>query len=346
MMAETPPTVFDLPQIEHAGELIALTVSGPATCYDYRGRRLGVHAMLCQLFADSLGVRLRVELCRDTTELLDRLHRGDGDLIAYPMTEADSCSLGWYVTNEQPELRAALTAWYNPQRMQLVAAEEQRLLSGSREVQRHVHAPMKNRAKGIISDYDSYFQRACRSIRWDWRLMAAQCYQESAFDPNAVSWAGACGLMQIMPQTADHLNLSRNDLFSPEHNIAAAARYLDELDKTFDDIANIRERQDFVLAAYNGGAHHIRDAMALARKYGKNAQLWSDVAPFVLRLSEPRYYQDAVVKHGYMRGSETVDYVQLIRHRHQQYRGVGGTAPGTSLPRKSQNERHRRKFSL
>ena len=336
---------FDLDEIESSGELIALTIAGPATCYDYRGSRLGLHFMLCKQFADSLGVRLRMELCRDTAELFSRLRLGEADVIAYPVTPMDSLSPGWVVSEEKPQLRATLSNWYSLSRIGLAQQEEQRLLSTG-GVRRKVFAPMYDKANGIISRYDGSFRRHCMPIHWDWRLMAAQCYQESTFDPNALSWAGARGLMQIMPQTADHLGLPRQELNNPEQNIAAAARYLAELERAFSDIPSRRERQDFVLAAYNGGAHHIRDAMALARQHGKDDHRWGVVSEFVLKLSEPHYYQSPVVRYGYMRGSETVGYVRNIRQRYALYRGVKAKNSVNSVPQKSKNEKHRQKFNL
>jgi membrane-bound lytic murein transglycosylase F len=100
-----------------------------------------------------------------------------------------------------------------------------------------------------------------------------------------------------------------------------------------------------VLAAYNGGAHHIRDAMALARRDGRNQHSWDVVSGYVQLLSNPQYYQDPVVQHGYMRGYETVGYVRLIRQRYQQYKGVKAKTV-TSTPQKSRNEKHRNKFHL
>lgn len=152
--------------------------------------------------------------------------------------------------------------------------------------------------------------------------------------------------MQIMPQTADHLGLKRTDLTNPEQNISAAARYLAELEQTFSDIPSRHERQNFILAAYNGGAHHIRDAMALTRQAGRDATRWDQVSEYVLKLSQPQYYENPVVRYGYMRGRETVDYVRLIRQRYQQYRGVKASAPVGSTPQKSQNERHRQKYKI
>ena len=343
--SEADTTGFDMDDIERSGELIALTLSGPTTCYDYHGRQLGLHAMLCQKWAQHMGVRLRLEVCRDTAEMLDRLSTGEADIIAFPLSP-DSLWPGWAVDSAKPQLSQAIHEWFKPSMLAETSREEQALLKGG-GVRRRVFAPMLNREGGIISRYDGLFQQHSRIVGWDWRLMAAQCYQESTFDPDATSWAGARGLMQIMPQTADHLGLARADITKPDRNIEAAARYLKELDQLFSDIRDRRERQDFVLAAYNGGHHHIRDAMALCQRDGRNSYRWNDVSAYVLKLSDPRYYQDPIVQNGYMRGSETVDYVEKIRQRWQQYRGVKGNgAPSSGTPQKSRNEKHKKKYQI
>lgn len=324
---------FDLEQIEASGEMIMATLSGPDTYYDYHGRQLGVHYLLAQSLADSLGVRLRVDICRDTTELLQRITLGDADLVAMPLPRAladsirlcgmgaDTAAAAWAVGTGKEHLAQLLDKWYTPARLNNMRRHEDFLLS-AKSVKRRVFSPMLNRQQGVISHYDAFFQKYSQPLRWDWRLMAAQCYQESTFDPKATSWAGAKGLMQIMPTTADHLGLSRDKMYDPESSIAAAARYLGELDGKFSDIADRRERTNFVLASYNGGYHHIRDAMALAERDGHDHRRWRNVADYVLRLREPKYYQDPLVKHGYMRGTETVDYVQKIIDRYHTYRGM------------------------
>ena len=342
-IADTIPTddSFDLDEIQRNGELIALTLTGPETYYDYRGKHLGAQYLLAQKFADKLGVSLRMEVCRDSVEMLQRLEDGEADLICYPMTKK---GLGWIVGDDKEDLEEELKAWYKPGMLAEVKKEEEFLLS-NRAVRRRVFAPMLNRAGGVISHYDGFFQRYASTIRWDWRLLAAQCYQESTFDPKARSWAGACGLMQIMPGTADHLGLSRANIYDPEQIIAAAVRYLAELERNFSDIREHSERTKFVLAAYNGGHFHIRDAMALARKNGRNANSWREVESFVLGLSQPQYYNDPVVKNGYMRGSETVDYVRKIHERWNGYRGVKtvrAISGPQGIPQKAKHERKKK----
>lgn len=103
--------------------------------------------------------------------------------------------------------------------------------------------------------------------------------------------------------------------------MAAAARYMAELQGHFSDVGDPAQRALFALAAYNGGFHHIRDAMALTRKHGGNPQNWGHVREYVLRLTQSAYYGDPVVKYGYMRGTETADYVDRIRARWSEYCG-------------------------
>lgn len=348
---------FRLRDILSSGELIMLTLSGPDTYYDYHGRGMGLQYLLCEKFAQHLGVSLRVELCRDTLEMVKKLNEDEGDIIAFSLPKdiknvqfcgvsVDSLKTQWAVKNGNTELADSLKQWFKPT---LIAQlqKEQRLLLSNRGVVRKVYSPMLNRAGGVISHYDAYFQRYAPIARFDWRLLAAQCYQESTFDPNARSWAGASGLMQIMPKTAKHLGLEMEDIFNPELNIAAAAKYLSELGAHFNDVKSPLERMSFTLAGYNGGPFHIRDAMALAKKNGKDPYRWADVSEFVLKLQQPEYYRDPVVKYGYMRGSETVDYVERIHNRWAQYRGVArassASTMGSGVPTRS---KHKNRFTI
>lgn len=343
---------FSLEDIQENGELIMLTVNGPTTYYDYHNHGMGLQYLLCEKFAQQIGVSLRVEECKDTTEMIQKLTKGEGDIIAVPLSRKqtkgdllfcgvtpDSTRTQWAVVGGNKSLADTLNGWFKPKMIAETKKEENWLLSTA-SVTRHVYSPFLNRSKGVISRYDHLFQRYSGTARMDWRLMAAQCYQESCFDPNAKSWAGACGLMQIMPSTADHLGLPMSAIHDAESNVAAAAKYMAELQGHFSDIGDPTQRVLFALAAYNGGFHHIRDAMTLTRKHGGNPYNWGHVREYVLRLAQPAYYRDPVVKYGFMRGTETADYVDRIRARWSEYcggasfhdsyrggsRGIGGGA--------------------
>lgn len=330
---------FSVDDMLASGELIAFTLSGPETYYDYRGHGMGTHYLLCENFTQRLGVTLRVEVCKDTSEMITKLCNGEGDLIAFPLSKntssltprpssiifcgarVDSLNVSWAVREGNEELARMLDEWFKPDLFAKIKQQETFALS-NRSVTRHVYAPMLNRQRGLISYYDHLFKKYSPVAHWDWRLLAALSYQESTFDPQAHSWAGACGLMQIMPGTAAHLGLPLDRIYDPEANIAAACRYIAELQREFYDVRNRDEQYNFVLACYNGGVGHVRDAMALARKNGANPYLWADVSEYILKLRLPEYYTDPVVKHGYMRGTETYEYVTRVRNRWQQYQSV------------------------
>lgn len=167
---------------------------------------------------------------------------------------------------------------------------------------------------GRISKYDELFKKYAATIGWDWRLLAAQSYTESKFKPNARSWAGARGLMQIMPGTGRSYGLYGNRMYDPEASIATAVKILGDLDKRLAErVPDPEERIKFVLAAYNAGPGHIYDAVSLADKYGLKPDRWdNNVEKAILMKMNPRYYRDPVVKYGYSRGRETYDYVQRI----------------------------------
>lgn len=175
---------------------------------------------------------------------------------------------------------------------------------------------------GHLSPYDAYFRAAGAKTDIDWRLLAAIGYVESRFDNSQVSWAGARGVMQLMPGTARALGLTAAQMEIPAHNIDAAARLVKQLNGTFAEaVPNPAERMKFILAAYNAGHAHILDAIALARKYGLNPAQWEgSVAQMALKKNRPEYYNDPVVKYGYFRGRETVAFVDHVMKVYNYYK--------------------------
>jgi len=322
--AEDTSGVYDLPQIQEEGLLVAATLSGPDTYYELRGKGFGLQFAMAEEFASYIGARLVMEIAPDTATLYEMLETGTVEMIALQLGSRKM----WVTRESSPLLTEKLRNWWDPNRpRRFLQKEKQR-----HQTRRNPRPKMVDRQHGIISQFDDLFVRYASTAGWDWRLLAAQCYQESAFDPKAVSWVGAQGLMQIMPATARQLGLASNKVFDPEQNIAAGARYIHKLQSTFSDIQDPTERICFILAAYNGGSHHVRDAMALARKHGGNDHVWNEVAPYILRLAEPRWYNDPVVKYGYLRGTETEGYVRSILERWTDYRGSARATSSGSTP--------------
>ena len=220
----------------------------------------------------------------------------------------------WAVNPSDTLLANAITAWAKTDSIQQLERQLFRQYFEKSKINRGKVLDFKHLAKGHISEYDEFFKKYAANIGWDWRLLAAQAYIESRFDPYATSWAGARGLLQMMPATARRYGLSMNDITDPELNIAAATRSIADLDQSLKKyVSNDKERINFILAAYNSGIAHIYDAIALAGKYGKNPTVWhGNVSEALLLKANPDYYNDEVCKFGYFRGKQTVAYVEEV----------------------------------
>lgn len=175
---------------------------------------------------------------------------------------------------------------------------------------------------GKVSPYDDMIRKASASIEWDWRLLASLICQESRFKPDVRSLAGAYGLMQIMPGTGRNFGIDITS--SPENNVKAGTQYINWLHSIFDPrIPDGNERLNFILASYNAGPGHVLDAMKLAEKNGMDPLKWDgNVALWLLKKSEPQYFNDIVVKNGYFRGTESVAFVTEIIDRYQHYKNI------------------------
>ncbi len=173
---------------------------------------------------------------------------------------------------------------------------------------------------GGISQYDEMIKEYAKRIGWDWRLLASLIFQESKFKPGVQSWAGAAGLMQLLPETAEAHGA--NDIYDPKENLEAGVDYIKWLDNYWSKyIENKEERIKFILASYNIGFGHIEDARRLAEKHGANPNIWNrNVAEFLLKKSKPKYYNDEVVRNGYSNGKETIAYVKNIIQRYKRYK--------------------------
>jgi membrane-bound lytic murein transglycosylase F len=169
---------------------------------------------------------------------------------------------------------------------------------------------------GSISPYDKLVQPIAAEFGLDWKLIISMIAQESLFNPQAKSWAGAVGLMQVMPKSSKY---SEVELLNPETNIREGIRIFLEGKQAVSYLAE-NEQINFALAAYNSGVGHLNDARRLTIDQRKNPNRWDDVADSYLKLMEHQYYEQA--RYGFCRGIETVRYVREVQNRYQMYVSV------------------------
>lgn len=183
----------------------------------------------------------------------------------------------------------------------------------------------------LISPYDKMLRVVGKKYGVDWLLLSAIANAESEFNPEAVSKAGAVGLMQIMPMVAKSMGYEREQLFDAEVSAEIAAMLLHEnnkmlrLPKSFDKA----ERLNFILACYNAGYSRIADARRLARHHSEDANQWSVVQKYLALLAEPQYYEQDIVRSGEFGGSEeTISYVGKVVRLYGLYKELAAEIKG------------------
>lgn len=228
--------------------------------------------------------------------------------------------IAWAVRKNSTKLGEAIDQWLSKiKRQPTFMVIYNRYFKSPRTSLIHMQSDYSSLGGNKLSPYDEIIKTGAGKLGWDWRLLAAVVYQESKFNPGGESWAGARGLMQLMPQTAKRFGAS--DLTNPRESLKAGVNYLMYLEKYWGKrIPDQQERLKFVLASYNAGLSHILDARKLCAKYGKNEALWEDVEFFLLKKSDPQYYRDPVVTTGYCKCEEPVNYVREVLERFEEYK--------------------------
>lgn len=162
---------------------------------------------------------------------------------------------------------------------------------------------------GRLPAFLALFEEAAARYSLDWRLLAAMGYQESKWDPAAVSFTGARGLMQLTEDTAQ--TMSAGDQHDPRNSIFGGAKYLARMLGMMPRRIPEPDRTWLAVAAYNVGFGHLEDARVLAQSQGRNADRWEDVRECLPLLSQERWYTQT--RRGYARGWEPVRYVDNVQ---------------------------------
>jgi membrane-bound lytic murein transglycosylase F len=299
-----------------------------------------VYASRLRSLSDEIGGGIRIrEVQLEAEQLVQRVALGEIDYTIcdenvglvnttyFPQIDVGTAvsfpqNVAWAVHPDSDSLKAEIDSWINDFKTSRNYALLYNKYFMNRHTNRNIHSEYYALSSGNISRYDEIIKEESKKIPWDWRLLASMIYQESRFNPQAISWAGAFGLMQLMPGTARNYGISSES--SPRSQVRAGVRFIQWLDERFkDDITDQEERAKFILASYNIGYGHIQDARRLAEKYGSDPNKWDgNVDEWLLKKSDPKYYTDQVVKFGYARGIETFNYVKEVMERYEHYKNI------------------------
>ena len=268
----------------------------------------------------------------ETAEILERVATGEYDVtiadshildmeltwrddIRRAFAVSDTVDHGWIVRPGDRELLGAVNAYLDSVvNGEFYRATKQKYFGSPQSSRTYVTGRAER--TGILSPYDDLTRRYSDRYDFDWIMVTAQMYEESRFDPEVVSFAGAVGLMQLMPATARGFGF--DSLTTPEVSIHAGTRYMRHVYYLLDDVPDPNERLWFTLASYNAGLGHIKDARRLAEEHGLDPNVWFEnvavVAPLLQRRAIHRQFQ-----YGYCRCNEPVAYVRKIRNRYRAY---------------------------
>lgn len=242
----------------------------------------------------------------------------------YPVLKVDvpvsfSQKIAWAVNPESEKLLEATNKWIRKERKGSdYYVIYNKYFKNKQDFRKRIKSDFYSLNNNQISQYDQLLKKNADRINWDWRLLASLVYQESKFDPSAQSWAGAKGLMQMMPATAKEMGVK--NINDPNESIKGGAKYLKQIFDNFIHIQDSVQRIKFTLASYNCGYYHVLDAQTLAEKENLNPNKWDDhVEKMILALSYPKNYNKESVKYGYVRGIEPYKYVRQIFERYNHY---------------------------
>lgn len=229
--------------------------------------------------------------------------------------------VSWVVRKNSPKLLSTLNNWLEDKQERFIPDLYARYFLNSKNSYFRSNSPFSSLAGNRISQFDEIIKEGAEQLGWDWRLLASLVYKESRFDTTATSYAGATGLLQLMPVTLERFGVENPH--DPIESLTGGVRYLRYLDKFWlERVPETNERIKYILASYNIGHGHVEDAWRLAMKYGKNTQNWTAVSEFLELKTDPKYYKDPVVKSGFAKGHLAVNYVKDIMSIFDSYKAL------------------------
>ncbi|MEX0724224.1 MAG: transporter substrate-binding domain-containing protein [Gracilimonas sp.] len=239
---------------------------------------------------------------------------------------AESDTIAWAIRKNAPDLEHQLNRFlykhfrFNeegiPKRSAFLNVLRKKYFESGNQIADYFSPGYQDGQFGTISPYDNMIKEVAEEYDLDWVILTAVAAQESKFNPSSVSWAGAVGIMQVLPRFSE---ISSDSLYIPEVNIREGAKILASHLKHYSYMDSTNQ-WSFALAAYNVGQGHLADARRLAIDHNKDPNEWENVSEALLRLMQRKYYQNA--RYGFARGIETVRYVNEIMNRYKTYQTV------------------------
>jgi membrane-bound lytic murein transglycosylase F len=248
---------------------------------------------------------IEVTIADSHIALLNRRYYPDVE-IAFPIEEPQS--LGWAVKKGEVSLLNEINLFFKKIKKDGTFAKIYEKYFANVEIFDYVDLKKYHqRLDTRLPRYKDVIKKTAQRYGFDWRLIAAAVYQESHFNPRAVSYTGVRGMMQLTLKTASDMGITNR--LDPTQSIMGGVKYLRRLYDRYKDVKE-PDRLLIALASYNVGHGHILDAQEIARQRDLDPHSWSSLEQILPLLRYPKYYKKT--KNGYCRGTEAVRYVNRI----------------------------------
>lgn len=213
------------------------------------------------------------------------------------------------IHRHRPELEKEMRLWMTKAARRKVLSQTKSVVKMKIEELELADVKKFLHAKRItLPTYQRWLRRHGNEFGISWQLAAAVAYQESHWNPDATSFTGVRGFMQLTQQTAKHLGVE--DRLDPEQSIWGGIKYLKILLDRQPKHIPVRDQVALALASYNIGPAHLKDAQDLAIKMGRNPHSWKDLKEILPLLGDETYL--GFLKYGKARGQEPVDFVHRV----------------------------------
>jgi Predicted soluble lytic transglycosylase fused to an ABC-type amino acid-binding protein len=296
--------------------------------YINRGHTVGYHYELMNRFADENKFTADISIIKQSYEWWNDIFDGDIDIVilnkaadVVPLSVISHTIQGielndnhdiFIVNNRNKGLLTDINRWVGYFRF----SEEYKEMNSNYYTR--YKTGFLNGKVASLSPYDNLIKKYASEIMWDWRLLASVIYQESQFSMVATSRKEASGLMQVRPITANHFGIE--NIYDPEQNLKAGTAMLKRLEKMYHsngiDSLNLIK---FTLAAYNAGEGRIEDVRRYADHKGVNSHNWDSVTVVMDEMVNLKR-GDTITKLGRFRGIETINYVDEVILRYENYK--------------------------
>ncbi|MGI9295685.1 MAG: membrane-bound lytic murein transglycosylase MltF, partial [Pseudomonadales bacterium] len=219
-------------------------------------------------------------------------HRGTFPDLEKALAIGETQHLGWAVARQRrqsADLYQAVDEFFiNIQSNGKLEELKERFFGHANNVNHNGTLTFTYNIERRLTKYEKLIKKIAAEYDMEWELLAATAYQESLWNPKAISPTGVRGMMMLTRKTAKQYGVkNRSDV---TQSLRGGAQYLLHLQGRIAASITEPDRSWFALASYNVGLGHVNDARKITEQHGGNPDKWMDVKKYLPLLRKKQWY--------------------------------------------------------